>query len=839
MYSPENEKGKAVSFYDINGDGWDDLSIARVGQDPVFLFNQGGYFAPAPFTIPNIPYGDINMLLWADYDNDGDPDLLITKKGAGIQLWRNNGNWQFTNVAGIAGLEQAAYFYFGAAYCDYDHDGCLDLYITKYYSYLDDAHPQFSSLLYRNNCNGTFTNVTNSAGVFLLPHPSFQPVFLDYDHDGWEDLFLVVDRLPHRNELFHNNGDGTFTNVTEQADMGLTICSMSATVGDYDHDGDLDLFVSNNPPEGQKLLRNDGDGTFTDVSAAANVNIVIASGWGGLWLDYDNNTWEDLLMTSTHSLQPYPGNLFYRNEQGGFFLMDNAILGPGGDTIRSYVCSRGDVNNDGYYDFFTNNRAPDHARLYVNNGGTNHWFAFTLEGTYSNRDGIGTWVHCYAGGEHFVRFTLCGEDLANQSSSKIIFGLAQHTMIDSLVLEWNRGLREVYYDLPVDQHRHFVEGASQLEDVVISYPGAPFLCLGGSLALDAGGPYASYLWNTGHVEQVLVADVPGVYWATVMDTLGFQLVSDTVVIAMAPENVITLVETDVSCAFLSDGSMAVSFSNEPVQSLQWNTGAQTHAITDLSAGAYSFMVLDSYGCLGTGGGFIDEPFPLSVQVSTLDASCHGFADGVVTVIVTGGTPPHDQDWNGSDPDALPAGEHAFTVVDLNGCTLQQWVTIGQPDTLVVSLTIQHAPDAGGSGNAAMTIDGGTPPYEVIWSNGTLDEMLSGPLPVGVHTVWVGDQQDCTWETQFVVLDATGIAHHELPGLTLRPNPSSGVVWVDGCPTPLVDVAISDMQGRSILKVPQQRCDDPIDLSGMRPGSYILRCTFADKADHLRFVLARH
>ena len=234
----------------------------------------------------------------------------------------------------------------------------------------------------------------------------------------------------------------TFTNVTDLTHMGLTICSMTGTVGDYDRDGDLDVFVSNNPPIGQVLMENQGT-VFEDVSLQVGLGVVI-NGWGALWIDHDNDGWEDLLMGNTYALQPYPGNLFFRNMEAQYFQLDNAVLGQAGDQAWTYACAMGDMNNDGHYDFVANNRHPQAATLNRNQGSTNHWYGLSLQGTASNSDGVGTWVHCYAGGEQWSHYTLCGSDLVGQRANRIIFGLGGHTTVDSLVIEWNRGLREVY-----------------------------------------------------------------------------------------------------------------------------------------------------------------------------------------------------------------------------------------------------------------------------------------------------------------------------------------------------------------------------------------------------------
>jgi len=295
--------GNGVSFCDFNHDGFDDLCIGRGSQAIKFYENVAGVFQPAAFEIPNATGHQINAVLWADYDSDGDLDLLITKVNGPIELWQNNGDFVFENVAATAGITSAHRHYVGAAFADYDHDGDLDLYVATFYSALLETNPAMASLFYRNNGDGTFTEVAQAIGAYVPPRTTFQPVFLDFNNDGWEDLYLITDRVFTENALFKNNGNGTFSNVSVGSGANIMICSMTGTVGDYDNDADLDVYVTNSPPVGAKLLRNNGNETFTDVSVSTGTNVT-EIGWGSLWLDYDNDSWQDLFVSlTTNTLQ--------------------------------------------------------------------------------------------------------------------------------------------------------------------------------------------------------------------------------------------------------------------------------------------------------------------------------------------------------------------------------------------------------------------------------------------------------------------------------------------------------------------------------------------------------
>jgi hypothetical protein len=450
--------GNGVSFYDFNNDGWDDLTLGSGNQIPLFYENIEGEYSQVFFDIPVAPVGNVEIILWADYDNDGDPDLLTSQFGGFLQLWNNDGYFNFTEVSEAAGLDTGFWAWWGASFCDYNHDGYLDLYAGKYYDTLNNFDTEKQGLLYLNNGDGTFTDVTTAAGVELLPQPIFQPVWFDYNHDGWEDLYLIIDRIVWENRLFKNNGDGTFTDVSQSSGTDVSVNSMTGTIGDYDNDQDFDIYVTNGPSINY-LFRNNNDETFDIVTEEAGLLVDLTS-WGALWLDYDNNGWEDIFVGTTGFMWGANQNKFYTNNEDGTFTDATSLVGLYGDLSPSFVSAIGDINNDGYYDFVTNNNDPFPTILWQNDGGANHFLSATLKGTTSNKEGIGSWITCYADNKILSRYTHCGENIVGQSSRKEIFGLAGSTSVDSLRIEWNSGTIDTYYNLDVDQHLFFVEGES-------------------------------------------------------------------------------------------------------------------------------------------------------------------------------------------------------------------------------------------------------------------------------------------------------------------------------------------------------------------------------------------
>jgi hypothetical protein len=820
-----DDHGKGISFHDIDGNGWDDLSLSSGAGNPIFYLNFNGVFQPAPFVIPNAQGARISMILWADFDNDGDADLFITKYGGPVELWRNEGNLQFTNITVQAGLSTVPVLNAGAAFCDYDHDGCLDLYVARFYGMMDDSAPaEFRGVLYRSDCNGGFTVATTTAGVLGPAMPIFQPVFFDYDGDGWEDLFLVVDRTMFPNVLYRNNGDGSFTNVSQASGMNISIDAMSGTIGDPDNDGDLDVFMTNTPETGGHVyMRNDGNGTFSDRTVDMGLSYAYM-GWGGQWIDYDNDSWEDLFV-SVHTTANSATNQFFVNTGGTGFDEGTDMVGLGASPIETFTCARGDIDNDGYFDMLTNNRGPHNSRLYKNTGGTNHFLSITLQGTLSNRDGIGTWLHCHVGGQKYVRFTLCGSDFMTQNSSKQIFGLGSNTMVDSLVVLWNRGTRDVYYNVGVDQHLHLVEGASIFPGgYTIAMEGGPYLCAGDTIVLDAG-EFASYAWNTGHDGRYLLVTTPGTYQVTSVSNLQFVITSEPLTIEAAPPLTIGLDVEPPSCNGMSDGQITATFSNAPLQSIVWSTGdTGITTLDDLAAGGYSFQVVDSYGCSATDGTFLPEPPLLVATVTTTDVPCAGDATGTAMVNAQGGTPPYTMDWGGLDPNALAAGNGTVMLVDANDCPLSVPYSIFQPEELLVFVTTLPDPGDGTGGGAQASITGGVPPYAIQWSSGQSDVTAVEGLEAGPYQVTVTDANDCQILIDLLIGMTSMEDLADDPQVVPYPNPTTGTLWLSHCPQPKIALELLDMSGRRVLHMDAHDCQAPLELARLSPGMYILRMT---------------
>ena len=433
-------------FADFNGDGLLDLCFTQKEARNFLFINQGnGTFVDrteAAGLNTRTGVGErIRGTTAADYDNDGDLDLFLCSGDRDV-LYRNNGNLTFTDVSGSAGVDNSGNGLVGT-WGDYDRDGYVDLYVTNW---ADDMHA-----LYRNNRDGTFDDVTVSAGLGYDEYTNIG-VWLDHDNDG--DLDLFVSRwndLPHR--LWRNNGNGSFTNVAAQAGLENTIKGQGAVAADYDNDGYVDIYLGSDLSP-NLLYRNNGNGTFSEVGQQAGVadarrTVDCAMG------DFDNDGWIDIYTGNYNS-----NNGLYFNNGNGTFTEAGGVTA---DYARTIGATLADYDNDGDLDMYTGN-SDEFNRLYQNQGNNNHWLQIELTGGASNRSAIGARLEILAGGVQQIREVSGGSGYCNQNALVQSFGLAGNARAQSLVIKWPSGRVESFSDLAADQKLKFVEGQVSAPD---------------------------------------------------------------------------------------------------------------------------------------------------------------------------------------------------------------------------------------------------------------------------------------------------------------------------------------------------------------------------------------
>lgn len=441
-----NDAGAAqgVVFLDLNNDGWLDIFCANNNTPSRLWINNGG----SAFTESSSTWGiNINSptrgCSAADFNNDGYIDIMIGNWQTPIMLLKNAGTY-LMEVGQTAGVNFIGY---GGSinWIDYNKDGKIDVFFAN------DGMPPRYSFFFKNNNLSNFSNVaysigiTDSASILCL-------AAADYNNDGYPDIFAGTQSRPgvvFTGMLYKNNGNGTFTEVGDPSMVQTTFYTWGAEWGDYNNDGFMDLYLASTTGFNQ-LFKNNGNGTFSEVAIASGVDDA-GNSYSCGWADIDNDGDLDLYVAKG---QNYADKM-YRNDNG-IFTDISASIGMG-DLRHSSCISWGDYNNDGFLDLYLNNNGTEN-RLYKNSGNSNKWIEFRLTGTNSNRSAIGTRVRIKTGNLSQIREVEGGSGGKGQNSLAIEFGIGSATIIDSVIVKWTSGLQQIFTNVTPNIIYNLTEG---------------------------------------------------------------------------------------------------------------------------------------------------------------------------------------------------------------------------------------------------------------------------------------------------------------------------------------------------------------------------------------------
>ena len=482
--------GSGAAFFDYDADGDPDLYFVNGAPLPGYVAqevptnclyrnNGDGTFTDVTEAsgVGDTGYG--HGCAVGDYNNDGQLDLYVTNYGTN-RLYRNNGDGTFTDVAEIAGVTEPRWSS-SCAFADYDRDGNLDLYVVNYIvfdidenpwcglkekgirAYCEpDNFPAQSDTLFRNNGDGTFTDVTKSAGIYRTTGKGLGVVWGDYNNDGVPDIYVANDST--ENFFYHNNGDGTFEEIgfmvgVALSEDGTAENGMGTAFGDWNNDGWLDLTVTNYAQQTNTLYHNDADGFFTDATATTKTAQLTYPylGWATAFIDYDNDGYQDLFVANGHlhenltelAQQGTYGqrNLLFQNNYNGTFTEVSETLGPG---MKLEDVSRGatfaDYDSDGDIDIVVtnSNAAP---RLLRNDGGNQkNYLQIRLLAT-----AIGARVKITTGDLTQIREVRSGDGYLSQRDLTLHFGVADYAQIDTIEIQWQSGAKQLVKSVPANQ----------------------------------------------------------------------------------------------------------------------------------------------------------------------------------------------------------------------------------------------------------------------------------------------------------------------------------------------------------------------------------------------------
>ena len=487
--------GSGAAFFDYDADGDPDLYFVNGAPLPGYVSqetptnclyqnNGDGTFTDATEKagVGDTGYG--HGCAVGDYNNDGKLDLYVTNYGVN-RLYRNNGDGTFTEVAEAAGVTEPRWST-SCAFADYDRDGNLDLYVVNYIVFDIDENPWCgfkekgiraycepdnfiaqSDTLYRNNGDGTFTDVTKTAGIYNATGKGLGVVWGDYNNDGAPDIYVANDST--ENFFYHNNGDGTFEEVgfmvgVALSEDGVAENGMGTAFGDWNNDGWLDLTVTNYAQQTNTLYHNDADGFFTDTTTTTKTAQITYPylGWATAFIDYDNDGYQDIFVANGHLHENLAElgqegtygqrNLLFRNNANNTFTEVSETLGPGmklADVSRGATFADYDLDGDIDIVVTNSNTAP---RLLRNDGGNRkNYLQIRLTATNGSTDAIGTRVKIMTGKLTQTREIRSGDGYLSQQDLTLHFGIGDYKQVDSLEVQWQSGTKQLIGSVSANQ----------------------------------------------------------------------------------------------------------------------------------------------------------------------------------------------------------------------------------------------------------------------------------------------------------------------------------------------------------------------------------------------------
>ncbi len=688
--------GNGMSFFDFNEDGWDDLTFPT-DVDSIFMFeNVNGIYEKVQPSL--YAPGEVRQISWVDYDNNGSLDLFISFHTIGIRLFENNGNFQFTDITSLAGLDVSQFDAYGFSFSDPDADGDLDVYVCVYESVGFTTNPT-PNRYFENQGNGTFIENAVLYGIDNGLKTSFMPAWFDVNNDDLLDLHVINDRHPFADELYMNQGNNIYlpqaTNYSIDNDGHFP---MSLSVADFDNDGYQDIFKSdeadgvfwNGTPLNYKLYKNNSGTAFSEVSIPMNLTTQ-SFAWGGLWVDYNNDSYEDLYIATGHTsytMNPVTNSILYTNQQGTGFINSTSSI-SGNINKTSYCPVKGDINNDGFYDIAVLNQ-NDEPNVLLNDGNTNNYLRISLQGTVSNRLAIGSLIKVYANNTCQTQTVFCGSGLCGQNSQHKIFGVGDASVVDSVIVTFPSGIKVKKENLPINQD-YLISEQTIIQLDLQTNQGTNDFCTGDTIDIGIPNLY-EYSWNTGDTTDIIPVTTTGNYSFSAKNITGDTIYISTDLYLTFHDGIPhQTVVTDVACGdIISGAAQVIPTNSNVVAGINWSNGGTGDFQDNLTQGAYNYILTSIHGCLDSGTVHVNENPMFTTQYFTTPTT--DLDGGTIQFFHWGGTPPFQYLLNGNSVDSLinnlTPGLYEIEIIDALGCldTVQFEITETNTNSLQLTQT---------------------------------------------------------------------------------------------------------------------------------------------------------
>lgn len=591
-FASQTHSGCAVTVVDVNNDGLDDILVMDQSQNlTVRLQNKDASFITYP--LGQVYGSKVWGMAAADVDKNGWKDVVTGSGSAALIKLGWNGTTVTSNITQLA----ASYFVQNVLFGDFNNDGWVDLEVNDDNDY---------AKIYVNN-NGTLNLTTTLINTEINPgmtygndpydSGNYGSVWTDFDNDGDMDLYISHCRQStssstdqrRRDRLFVNDGSNNYTENAQAYGIEVTDFKQTWTTsfGDIDNDGDQDIVMTNHGENGQ-ILKNDGTGHYTDITAGSGFSTSGFDPIESMVEDFDNDGYLDILVSGGGGGNSY---LLYHNNHDNSFTL--ATLPFAAQTNGMLSFGLGDLNHDGKTDVFAsygdvyNNPTSTDDVLYLNStANSNHFITFALTGTVSNPDAIGAKVTIYGPWGVQVREVRSGESYGTSNSAQCHFGIGANTVVDSARIDWpSRQYTNHFTNLAADQFVTVTENGCAITGNII--PGPYTLCTGQTITMNAVAGYASYSWSNGDATQSSVISTPGFYNVTVTDANGCTGISPSVEVVMNPDETPTVSATG-DLVFCEGGS--VTLTSTPAASYSWSSGQTTQSITVSATGTYTVSI---------------------------------------------------------------------------------------------------------------------------------------------------------------------------------------------------------------------------------------------------------